>query len=70
MVEDLEEDDEAEDAVGGGADDGGHGAELGGAVEVADLTVGARRRRLTKKRTRRWRMKTMRRMARNFGSLF
>ena len=27
--------------VGGGAEDGGHGAELGGAVEVADLTVGA-----------------------------
>ena len=33
-VENLEEDDEAEDAVGGGSYDGGHGAELGGPVEV------------------------------------
>ena len=40
-VENLEEDDEAEDAIGGGADDGGHGAELGCAVEVAYLVVGA-----------------------------
>ena len=40
-VEDLKEGDEAEDADGGGAEDGGHGAELGGAVEVADLMVGA-----------------------------
>ena len=40
-VEDLEEGDESEDAVGGGAEDGGDGAELGGAVEVADLVVGA-----------------------------
>ena len=39
-VEDLEEDDEAEDGVGGGADDGGHGAELGGAVEVGAWLVG------------------------------
>ena len=40
-VQDLEEDDEAEDGVRGGAHDGRHGAELGGAVEVARLTVGA-----------------------------
>ncbi len=40
-VEELEEGDESEDAVGGGSQDGGHGAELGGAVEVADLAVGA-----------------------------
>ena len=39
-VEDLEEGDEAEDAVGGGAENGGHGAELRGAVEVRDLAVG------------------------------
>jgi hypothetical protein len=40
-VEDLEEDDEAEDAIRRGPYDGGHGAELGGAVEVAYLMVGA-----------------------------
>ena len=33
-VEDLEEDDEAEDGVGGGSNDCGHGAELGGPVEA------------------------------------
>ena len=39
--QDVEKDDEADDAVGGGADDGGDGAELGGALRVADLLVGA-----------------------------
>ena len=40
-VEQLQEGDEAEDAVGGSTQNGGHGAELGGAVEVANLAVGA-----------------------------
>lgn len=40
-IEDLEECDESENAVGGGAEDRGHGAELGGSVKVADLAVGA-----------------------------
>jgi hypothetical protein len=39
-IKDLEKDDEAEDRVGGGSNDGGHGAELGGAMEVGDLMVG------------------------------
>jgi len=39
-VEDLKEGDEAEYTDGGGAKDGGHGAELGGAMEV-DLMVGS-----------------------------
>ena len=34
-------DDEADEAVGRGSDDGGYGAELGGAVGVGDLLVGA-----------------------------
>jgi hypothetical protein len=38
-VEDLKEGDEAKYTDGGGAKDGGHGAELGGAMEV-DLMVG------------------------------
>ena len=37
--ENVQQDDEADDAVGGGADDGGHGAELRGALRVADLPV-------------------------------
>jgi hypothetical protein len=40
-VEDLQEDDEAEDGVRSGAYDSGHGAKLGGTVEVAYLMVGA-----------------------------
>jgi hypothetical protein len=40
-VEDLQKGDEAEDPVGRGAENGGDGAELCGAVEVRDLTVGA-----------------------------
>lgn len=39
-VEELQEGDEAEDAVRGSAKDGGHGAKLGGAVEVRNLVVG------------------------------
>jgi hypothetical protein len=39
-IEDLEEDEEAEDGVGGGSYDGGHGAELGGAMEVGYLMIG------------------------------
>jgi len=39
-IEELEEADESEDADGRRADDGGHGAELGGAVEVVSLLVG------------------------------
>ncbi len=39
-VEDLKEGDEAEHTDGGGAKDGGHGAELGGSMEV-DLIVGS-----------------------------
>ena len=40
-VENLQEGNEAEDAVGGGTQDGCHGAELRSAVEVADVAVGA-----------------------------
>src|SRR5271154_3811812 len=40
-VENLEEDDEAEDGVGGGPDNGSGSADLGGAVEVVYLVVGA-----------------------------
>jgi hypothetical protein len=41
-VQDLKEGDEAKHSDGGGAQDGGHGAKLGSAVEVANLTIGAR----------------------------
>jgi hypothetical protein len=40
-VQDLQEGDETEHTNGGGAQDGSHGAELGSAVEVANLAVGA-----------------------------
>ena len=40
-VEKLQKGDEAENSVGGGPEDGGHGAKLGGSVEVRDLMVGA-----------------------------
>jgi len=39
--EDVQEDDEADEAVGRGSDDGGYGADLGGALGVGDLLVGA-----------------------------
>ncbi len=39
-VEDLKEGDEAEHTDGGGSEDGCHGAELGGAMEVG-LTIGS-----------------------------
>lgn len=38
--QDVQQDDEADDTVGGGPDDGCHGAELGGALRVADLSLG------------------------------
>ena len=37
----MQQDDEADEAVGGGSDDGGYGADLGGALGVGDLPVGA-----------------------------
>jgi hypothetical protein len=40
-IKDLEEDDEAEDGVRGGSNDRGHGADLGGPMEVGYLMVGA-----------------------------
>ena len=36
----MQQDDEADDGVGGSPNDGGHGAKLGGALGVADLPVG------------------------------
>ena len=36
----MQEDDKADDAVRGGAENGGHGAELCGALGVADLAIG------------------------------
>ena len=38
--EDVEQDDEADDTVGGGPDDGGDGAEFGGSLRVVGLEVG------------------------------
>ncbi|GAC1358219.1 MAG: hypothetical protein NVSMB3_05240 [Acidobacteriaceae bacterium] len=35
----MQQNDKSEDAVGGGAEDGSHGAQLGGALEVANLAV-------------------------------
>jgi len=40
-VQDLKEGDKAKHTVGGRSQDGGYGAELGGMVKVANLTVGA-----------------------------
>jgi len=39
--EDVQEDDEADEAVGRGSDDGSYGADLGSALGVGDLLVGA-----------------------------
>jgi len=40
--EDVQQNDEADDAVGGSPNDGGHGAQLRGALRVADLFIGQR----------------------------
>jgi hypothetical protein len=40
-VEQLQEGDESKDAVGGGAEDGSHRSQLGGAMEVRNLAVGS-----------------------------